>query len=68
MGEKFDYAIIDRFKNLYDGGYRCINYEVNEKNNLFTVYLKNFERETTETLECNSEDGIILRNYIDGLS
>lgn len=68
MGGEFNHIIIDKLKNLYDEGYRCINYEVNEKDHLFIVYLKNFEKENTETLKCNVEEGAILKNYIDRLS
>ncbi len=68
MGGEPCYAIIDRFKNLYDEGYRCINYEVDEKDNLFMVYLKNFEKENIRTLKCDAEEGVILKNYIDTLS
>ncbi len=68
MGRELNHVIIDRFKNLYDEGYRCINYEVDEKDNLFMVYLKNFEKENTRTLECDVEEGVILKNYIDRLS
>lgn len=68
MSGEFNYAIIDKFKYLYDEGYRCINYEVSEGDCLFTVYLKNFEKEDTETLKCNVEEGAILKDYIDRLS
>ena len=68
MNGEPDHIVIDKFKHLYDDGYRCINYEINKEEHLFTAYLKNFEREDTQTLICNSEEGIILKNYIDKLS
>lgn len=68
MDSDFNHTIIDEFKSLYDEGYRCINYEANEKDNLFTVYLKNFEKENISTLECDTGEGAVLKNYIDELS
>ncbi len=68
MNEEPNHIVIDEFKHLYDDGYRCINYEINKEEHLFTVYLKNFEREDTQTLKYNTEEGVILKNYIDGLS
>lgn len=68
MGREFNNRAMKRLKNLYNEGYRCINYEINERDDLFTVYLKNFEREDTETLKCNVGEGMILRDYIDRLS
>ena len=68
MGREFSDMVTDKFKRLYEDGYRCINYETDEKGHLFTVYLKNFENEKTETLECNAEDGAILKKHIDRLS
>lgn len=68
MSSGFNHTIIDNFRDLYDQGYRCINYEVDEKDNLFTVYLKNFEKENTKTLKCNAEEGMVLKNYIDRIS
>ena len=68
MSREFNDTTADRFKELYDDGYRCINYEIDEKEHFFTVYLKNFESEKTETLKCNAEEGAILREYIDNLS
>lgn len=68
MSSGFNHTIVDNFRDLYDQGYRCINYEVDEKDNLFTVYLKNFEKENTKTLKCNAEEGMVLKNYIDRIS
>lgn len=68
MQGEFDYPIIDNFRKLYDKGYRCINYEIDQKDDQFTVYLKNFEKEDTKTLKCNPKDGMLLKNYIDRLS
>lgn len=64
----FDSPIIKNFKDLYDNGYRCILYEVDEKDNLFTVHLKNFQSEDTTVFKCNPDEGVILQNYIDRLS
>lgn len=68
MSGEFNHIIIDKFRDLYTDGYRCINYEVDEKDHLFTVYLKNFEKENSEILKCDAEEGMILKNYIDRLS
>lgn len=68
MGGEFNYPIIENFRELYDEGYRCINYEIDEKDALFTVYLKNFEKENIKTLKCNAKEGMILKNYIDRIS
>lgn len=65
MSSEFDYPVIEKFRGLYDNGFRCIKYEVDETDDLFTVYLKNFENENTDTIKCNPEDGMILKNYID---
>ncbi|MDI9476360.1 MAG: hypothetical protein ACOX0L_08735 [Natronincolaceae bacterium] len=67
MNEEPNLIITDKFKHLYDDGYRCINYEINKEDHLFTVYLKNFETEEIQTLKCDTEEGIILKNYIDRL-
>ncbi|SDL30573.1 hypothetical protein SAMN05660472_02983 [Natronincola ferrireducens] len=64
----FDSPIIKNFKALYDEGYRCILYEVDKQDNLFTVHLKNFQNENTKLFKCNSEEGAVLQNYIDRLS
>ncbi len=68
MNKEPNHIIINKFRHLYDDGYRCINYEINKENHLFTVYLKNFESENIQTLKCNTEEGIVLKNYIDKLS
>lgn len=68
MSGEFNYPIIDNFRELHDNGYRCINYEIDQKDDQFTVYLKNFEKEDIKTLKCNHEDGMILKNYIDRIS
>lgn len=68
MAEGFDAPIIASFRGLYEDGYRCISYEVDEIDNLFTVYLKNFEKEHSETLKCNASEGATLKDYIDRTS
>ncbi len=68
MNGDFDSPVIQNFKGLYDEGYRCILYEVDEKDNQFTVRLKNFQNEETMVFKCNPMDGVILQNYIDRLS
>ena len=67
MSREINENILDRFKDLYDGGYRCINYETNKDDSSFTVYLKNFEKEDIRTLKCKIEERAILKNYIDKL-
>ena len=32
MNREISDTVTDRFKKLYDDGYRCINYEIDEKN------------------------------------
>ncbi|SET75592.1 hypothetical protein SAMN05660297_03400 [Natronincola peptidivorans] len=64
----FDSPVIKNFKNLYDEGYRCILYEVDKRDNLFTVHLKNFQNEDTRMFKCNPDEGAVLQNYIDRLS
>lgn len=68
MNREFSDTVTDRFKELYDDGYRCINYEIDEKERSFTVYLKNFESEKIETLKCNAEEGAILKKHVDRIS
>lgn len=68
MNREFSDTVTDRFKRLYDDGYKCINYEIDGKKHIFTVYLKNFESEKIETLECNAEEGTALKKHIDRLS
>ncbi len=68
MYKDLNSSIIKDFKSLYDEGYRCILYEVDERDNQFTVHLKNFEREEVKIFKCNPADGAILQNYIDRLS
>ena len=68
MSGEFDYPIIDDFQQLYEDGYRCINYEANANDDQFTVYLKNFEQEKTMVLKCCPKEGMILKNYIDRIS
>lgn len=68
MSEEFNHVVIDEFMHLYDDGYRCINYEINEEDRLFTAYLKNFEMEDTKILKCGIKEGAVLKSYIDGLS
>lgn len=68
MSGEFDYPVIENFRGLYEDGFRCIKYEVDELDDLFTVYLKNFDNENTEVIKCNSKEGMILKNYIDRIS
>lgn len=68
MHGDFDSPIIQNFKDLYDDGYRCILYEVDEVDNLFTVHLKNFQSEGTKVFKCSADDGVILQSYINRLS
>lgn len=56
---------IENFKELYENGYRCIFYEIDEKDHFFTVYLKNFENEDIKTIKTGEEEGEELKEYID---
>jgi hypothetical protein len=68
MSSSFNSPIIKDFKEIYDQGYRCILYEVDHKDNLFTVHLKNFQNERIKIFKCSPQDGLLLQNYIDRLS
>mgnify|MGYP000058037188 CR=1 FL=1 len=53
-------------KNLYEDGYRCIYHDCVDNN--YTIYLKNFYTEGSETIELSSEsDFSQFKDYIDGL-
>lgn len=68
MSGEFNHKVIDNFRSLYADGFRCIKYEIDERDNLFTVYLKDFDKEDSKVLKFNAEEGTILKNYIDRLS
>ncbi|MDR5659237.1 hypothetical protein RH915_07015 [Serpentinicella sp. ANB-PHB4] len=68
MNINFNSEPIKNFKAYYDTGYRCILYEVDQQDNLFTVYLKNFNTEDTRVLKYTPDDGYVLKNYIDRLT
>ncbi|MCC5908992.1 MAG: hypothetical protein JJT76_00965 [Clostridiaceae bacterium] len=68
MHGDFNSPVVKNFKDLYDEGYRCILYEVDEKDDLFTVHLKNFQNEDIRVFKCEADDGAVLKNYIDRLS
>lgn len=56
---------IEELKNLYADGFRCIKYESHEEDKLFTVYLKNFEKESSRVVRYGPDEGPIIKNYID---
>ncbi|KXZ38938.1 hypothetical protein JWYL7_0011 [Alkalithermobacter thermoalcaliphilus JW-YL-7 = DSM 7308] len=63
MRDKFNYI-----KQLYEDGYRCIYYDCNE-DDVFTIYLKNFDNEKSETVQiCDCTEFNQFKSYIDGLS
>lgn len=68
MNINFDSPVIKNFKEYYDQGYRCILYEVDDNDNMFTVHLKNFNNEQTKLIKCEADDGQVLKNYIDRLT
>lgn len=59
--------ILEDFQNSYEKGYRCVFYETDERDHLFTVYLKNFDTENIKILKCKEQESDALRNYIDQL-
>ncbi len=62
MNNKLNYL-----KKLYEDGYRCIYYDSN-KNEVFTVYLKNFEMEKSEVVEItDSQEFDEFKSYMDDL-
>ncbi|WP_157047117.1 hypothetical protein [Alkaliphilus metalliredigens] len=63
-----DTPIAEDFQQLYEQGYRCIYYELHEKDQFFIAHLKNFENEDIRELKCSIEDGTNLKNYIDNLN
>lgn len=67
MDKELDNKVIDQFKNLYADGFRCIKYEFGENDSSFTLYLKDFHRESSKVLKYNTEEGAVLKKYIDGL-
>ncbi|EQF22847.1 putative evolved beta-galactosidase beta-subunit [Clostridioides difficile CD160] len=55
-----------KLKNLYEDGYRCIYHDCVDNN--YTIYLKNFYTEGSETIKLSSEsDFSQFKDYIDGL-
>ncbi len=61
-------SIINDFQSSYEEGYRCIFYETDERDQLFTVYLKNFDTENVKILKCKEKEGEELINYINKLN
>ncbi|WP_079413704.1 hypothetical protein [Alkalithermobacter paradoxus] len=63
MNDRLNYL-----KKLYEDGYRCIYYDCN-KDEVFTVYLKNFDNEKSETVEINDHNEFgQFKSYIDSLN
>lgn len=60
--------LINDVKELLDNGYHCIYYEIDESDNMFTVYLKNFNSEKVKVLKCNRSEEVELKEYIDYLT
>lgn len=60
--------LISDMKELLDKGFRCIYYEVDDKDNMFTVYLKNFDSEKVKVIKCNPSEEVELKEFIDYLS
>ncbi len=68
MKDKNQPPIIQDFQSSYEKGYRCIFFETDERDHLFTVYLKNFDTENIKILKCKEEEGEALKNYIQELN
>lgn len=61
MNEEPNLIITDKFKHLYDDGYRCINYEINKEDHLFTVYLKTLKQRKSKHLNVILKKGLSLK-------
>lgn len=58
---------LNKLKNLYDKGYKCIRYD--ENNDEFTAYLKNFELEKSKEIRSYSKKEFdLLKSFIDNES
>ncbi len=56
---------MDKLKQLYENGYKCIKYEDNSDGEL-KAYFKNFEEEKIEELVSYDESEITqIKNYVD---
>ncbi|KAB3525676.1 hypothetical protein [Alkaliphilus serpentinus] len=60
--------VLNDFQKLYKVGFRCVYYEIDEDIDSFTAYLKNFETEKIEILQCSTEEGNYLMKYINKLN
>lgn len=59
-------AKFNHIKDLYEDGYRCIYYDCTKDNH--TVYLKNFDTETSEVIELDDDqDFSDFKSYIGDL-
>ncbi|SCI36429.1 MULTISPECIES: hypothetical protein [unclassified Romboutsia] len=59
-------AKFNHIKDLYEDGYRCIYYDCAQNNH--TVYLKNFDTESSEVIELDDDqDFSEFKSYIGGL-
>lgn len=57
---------VDKIKELYNNGYRCIKYEDHE-NGEFAAYFKNFENERSDSVFSDNLDEVSeIKNFIDG--
>ncbi|WP_034328709.1 hypothetical protein [Alkaliphilus transvaalensis] len=68
LNENNQVPVIKDFQESYEKGFRCVFYETDERDQQFTVYLKNFTTENIKILKCNEDEGKKLKNYIDQLS
>ncbi|AFS78983.1 hypothetical protein Curi_c19790 [Gottschalkia acidurici 9a] len=56
---------VKEIKDLYENRFKCIKYEFADSGD-FTVYLKNFEEEKTNTVVIKDEKEISdIKNFID---
>ncbi len=55
-------------KEHLNNGYSCIYYGADDNDNMFTVYLKNFNTEKVKVLKFDNSDADELKLFIDQLS
>lgn len=68
MEINYESPIIKDMKEFIDNGYRCIYYEIEDTDNMFTVYLKNFSTEKVKVLKCEKSYEGEIRLFIDQLT
>ncbi|MDB8789927.1 MULTISPECIES: hypothetical protein [Romboutsia] len=47
-------STFNKIKDLYEDGYRCIYHNCTDNN--YTIYLKNFDSEDSQTIEISDEN------------